>query len=161
MSHTPDLEQVYNAYSGKIMAYIRNRINNTADAEDICQDVFEKVARMLPTFDNSKASLSTWLYTITRNRIIDHYRTSHPASELPENLPMDSEIDDSLLNEESLSELAAALGKLPQDLRDIIILRYSSNLPLTEISQRMHISYGAVKLRHQKALELLRVALAD
>ena len=72
---------------------------------------------------------------------------------------MDSEIDDALLREESLGELAAALGKLPQDLRDIIILRYSSNLPLTEISQRMHISYGAVKLRHQKALDLLRTAL--
>jgi DNA-directed RNA polymerase specialized sigma24 family protein len=35
-------------------------------------------------------------------------------------------------------------------------LRYSSNLPLTEIAERMHLSYGAVKLRHQKALDLLR-----
>ncbi len=159
MSQPMSLEQIYTAYSGKILAYIRKRINNLAEAEDICQDVFEKIARMLPTFDSSRASMSTWIYTIARNRIIDHYRTAHPSAELPEDLPMDSEIDDALLREESLGELAAALGKLPQDLRDIIILRYSSNLPLTEISQRMHISYGAVKLRHQKALDLLRTAL--
>ena len=77
-------------------------------------------------------------------------------SELPEDLPLDSEIDDDLIKEDTLNELTAALGKLPAELRDIIILRYSSNLPLTEIAERMHLSYGAVKLRHQKALDLLR-----
>jgi RNA polymerase sigma factor (sigma-70 family) len=78
------------------------------------------------------------------------------TSELPEDLPLDSEIDDDLIKEDTLNELTAALGKLPAELRDIIILRYSSNLPLTEIAERMHLSYGAVKLRHQKALDLLR-----
>ncbi|MBQ8094659.1 MAG: RNA polymerase sigma factor [Clostridia bacterium] len=161
MLESLDLEQIYNTYSGKIMAYIRARITNYAVAEDLCQDVFEKVTRMLPSFDSSRASLTTWIYTIARNRVIDYYRTSHPASELPEDMPLDSEIDDHLLQEDSLRELASALGKLPQELRDIIILRYSSNIPLTEIAQRMNLSYGAVKLRHQKALELLRNALSD
>jgi len=155
MNQKPDLEQIYNAYYGKIMAYIRSRISSLPVAEDLCQDVFEKIARMLANYDSERASISTWIYTIARNRVIDYYRTSHPSSELPEDLPLDSEIDDDLIKEDTLNELASALGKLPSDLRDII-LRYSSNLPLTEIAKRMHLSYGAVKLRHQKALDLLR-----
>lgn len=161
MNQMPDLEQIYNAYYGKIMAYIRSRITSYAVAEDLCQDVFEKIARMLVNYDSERASVSTWIYTIARNRVIDYYRTSHPSSELPEDLPLDSEIDDDLIKEDTLNELTAALGKLPAELRDIIILRYSSNLPLTEIAERMHLSYGAVKLRHQKALDLLRKEMAQ
>ena len=161
MNQMPDLEQIYNAYYGKLMAYIRSRITSYAVAEDLCQDVFEKIARMLVNYDSERASVSTWIYTIARNRVIDYYRTSHPSSELPEDLPLDSEIDADLIKEDKLNELTADLGKLPAELRDIIILRYSSNLPLTEIAERMHLSYGAVKLRHQKALDLLRKEMAQ
>ena len=78
MNQKPDLEQIYNAYYGKIMAYIRSRISSYAVAEDLCQDVFEKIARMLVNYDSERASVSTWIYTIARNRVIDYYRTSHP-----------------------------------------------------------------------------------
>ena len=60
------------------------------------------------------------------------------------------------LRTESLSELARALKKLPEQLMDIVILRYYDGKPLTEIAQIMGLSYGAVKLRHQNALMLLR-----
>ena len=59
-----------------------------------------------------------------------------------------------------LDELAAALEQLPDELTDIIVARYYDRLPLTEIAERMGLSYGAVKLRHQKALLLLRTAMA-
>ena len=55
--------------------------------------------------------------------------------------------------------LAEALKRLPQELTDIIVLRSYDGKPLTEIAELMGLSYGAVKLRHQKALVLLRTAL--
>ena len=155
----PDIEAIYLQYYNKVMGYIHSRIRNRADAEDICSDVFEKVQRKLPEFDSAKASVSTWIFTITRNTVIDHYRRSKPVEELDENLSDNAELDESLLNNETLSELAEALRALPEELRDIIVLRYYDGKPLTEVAEIMGLSYGAVKLRHQNALQILRQRL--
>ena len=151
-----DIETIYTQFYSKVMGYIHARIRNRADAEDLCADVFEKVQRKLPDFDPSKASLSTWIFTITRNTVIDHYRRSRPSEELDENLSDNIELDESLLNSETLHELASALRSLPEEMRDIIVLRYYDGKPLTEIAAMMGLSYGAVKLRHQSALVKLR-----
>ena len=151
-----DLGRVYDEYSGKVMGYLRARIRNTAEAEDLCSEVFEKVQRKLPTYDQQKAAVGTWVFTITRNTLIDHYRKTKPTEELDENLADGAELDEDLLNAETLGELASALRTLPEQLRDIIVLRYYDGKPLTEIAGIMGLSYGAVKLRHQNALLLLR-----
>ena len=152
----PDLEQIYADYHGKVMGYIRARVSRWADAEDLCSDVFEKIQRKMDDFDNAKASVSTWIFTITRNTVIDYFRRSKPSEELDENLSDDTEVDEGILNNETLSELAAALRSMPEELRDIIVLRYYDGKPLTEIAEMMNLSYGAVKLRHQSALSKMR-----
>ena len=153
------ISDFYTDYSGKVMAYIRARIRSKADAEDLQSEVFEKIMRKIDEFNPEKASLNTWIFTITRNTVIDHYRRSRPGEELDENLSDGVELDESLLNNETLSELAAALRKLPEQMRDIIVLRYYDGKPLTEIAQLMGLSYGAVKLRHQNAVIMLREAM--
>ena len=154
-------EQIYELYQPKVISYIRARVHGQANAEDLCSDVFEKVFRKLPDYDPSKAARGTWVITITRNTVRDYFRRSRPAEELDENLSDDSEVDENLLSNESLSELASALRSLPQQLMDIIVLRYYDGKPLTEIAEMMGLSYGAVKLRHQNALMLLREKLHD
>ena len=151
-----DLGRVYEEYSGKVMGYLRARIRNTAEAEDLCSEIFEKVLRKAEGYDQSKAAVGTWIFTITRNTLIDHYRKTKPTEELDENLADGAELDEDLLNAETLGELASALRTLPEQLRDIIVLRYYDGKPLTEVAQLMNLSYGAVKLRHQNALLLLR-----
>ena len=158
---TADLDRIYTEYSGKVMGYIRARIRSSAEAEDIHSEVFEKILKKIGEFDPSKASLNTWIFTITRNTVIDHFRRSKPSEELDENLSDNVELDESLLNAETLSELAAALRKLPQQMMDIIVLRYYDGKPLTEIAEMMNLSYGAVKLRHQNAVLMLRQALTE
>ena len=155
-----DLDRIYTEYSGKVMGYIRARIRSSADAEDIHSEVFEKILRKIEDFDETKASLNTWIFTITRNTVIDHFRRTKPSEELDENLSDNIELDEDLLNSETLSELAAALTRLPEQMRDIIVLRYYDGKPLTEIAELMNLSYGAVKLRHQNAVLMLRQALA-
>ncbi len=159
MSQT-EMEKIYLEYRGKVMGYLKARIKNRAEAEDLCSDVFEKIYRKLDQFDRSKASLSTWIYSIARNTLIDHFRRMRPSDELDENMADGSEVDESLLRTESLGELADALRSLPRQLMDIIVLRYYDGKQLTEIAELMQISYGAVKLRHQKALTMLKAQLA-
>ena len=153
-------EKIYTAFYGKVMGYLCARINRRAEAEDLASDVFEKVFTRFDQYDGSKSSVSTWIFTITRNTLIDHYRRTKPTEELDENLSDQSEIDEDLLRSESLEELAAALRRMPQELRDLIVLRYYDNRPLTEVAEMMGLSYGAVKLRHQKALGMLRRVLS-
>ena len=156
---TVDLDRIYTEYNGKVMGYIRARIRSSAEAEDLHSEVFEKILKKIGEFDPSKASLNTWIFTITRNTVIDHFRRAKPSEELDENLSDNVELDEDLLNSETLSELAAALRKLPQQMMDIIVLRYYDGKPLTEIAEMMNLGYGAVKLRHQNAVLMLRQAL--
>ena len=153
---TPDWEKIYETYSGKVMGYIAARVQRRADAEDLCADVFEKAYKKIDAYDEKKASMSTWIFTITRNTVIDYFRRNKVMDEPDENIAAEGEIDDELLSQETLSELAAALNKLPEELQDIIVLAYYDGKPLTEIALMMRLSYGAVKIRHQKALALLK-----
>ena len=152
----PDMTSIYKEYRTKVMGYIYNHVQSTADAEDLCSDVFEKVQLKLDSYDSEKAALSTWIYSITRNCVIDFYRRSRQFSELDEEMPDESSIDEDLLNNETLNELAEALASLPSQLREIIVLKYYDGKPLTEIGEMLHLSYGSIKLKHAKALDLLR-----
>ena len=157
---TITLDQISTDYSGKVMGYIRARVRSSADAVDIHAELFVKILRKLEGFDPEKASLNTWIFTITRNTVIDFFRRTKPSEELDENLSDNIELDEGLLNSETLSELAAALKRLPPQMMQIIVLRYYDGKPLTEIAEIMHLSYGAVKLRHQNAVLMLRESLS-
>ena len=82
---TIDLDRIYTEYSGKVMGYIRARIRSSAEAEDLHSEVFEKVLKKIGEFDPSKASLNTWIFTITRNTVIDYFRKTRPTEEPDEN----------------------------------------------------------------------------
>ena len=151
-----DVERIYQDYHDKVLSYLRSRLTSREDAEDLCSEVFVKVFNKLGQFDQDKASLSTWIYTITRNTLTDHFRKLRPSEELPEELPSDERVEQGILREETLNELAEALSRLDQESRDIIVLRYSNGLTLTEVGQRLNISYGMIKIKHKKALETLK-----
>ena len=68
-------------------------------------------------------------------------------------------IDEALLNEEALEDLANALERLTERERDIIILHYYSGKTLKNIAEKMNISYSYVKLLHGNALKALRVIM--
>ena len=150
---------LYTAYREKVLSYLMGRTESREDAEDLCEDVFEQVFRSLPRFDESKASLSTWIYQITRFTLIDYLRTRLPSEPLTEELASEEDLDASLIREEILEKLALALKGLNRELRDIVILRYYRKKTLTEISRLTGISYGMVRVKHNRALAILRSQL--
>lgn len=152
-------EEIYAAYRERILAYLTDRTGSPEHAEDLCEDVFEQIGRSLPRYDATKASLSTWIYRITRFTLIDDLRTRHPAEPLDEGLGYDADYDEALIRAETLEKLASALQTLDQDLRDLIILRYYRKKTLTEISRMTGVSYGMVRVKHNRALAILRSQL--
>ena len=153
-------EQVYQNYNRKVMNYIRPRINNPADAEDLHSAVFTKVYEKFSSFDQSKASVSTWIYTIARNTLIDFFRTRRIHDELAEEDIVEEDAFQGILNEETLDELAKALDQLADREREIIILHYYYNKQLKEIAVKLRMSYSNCKLVHNKALMKLRQYLS-
>ena len=148
--------KLYSDFHGKILGYIQSRVNNPVLAEDLCADVFLKVYEKLDTFDEKKASLSTWIYTVARNTLTDFYRTRRVTEEIPETYADGSDVEKSVISAERLDVLADALEALPERERDIIVLRYYSGQTLKDIGQKLGISYAYVKQLHNKALAQMR-----
>lgn len=149
-------EDIYREYQKKIFGYIYTKINNVQDAEDITADVFVKVFEKIDSFDDTKASLTTWIYTIARNTLIDHYRRHKTMVEIPLTLDDGSSVEDDVCNSQQLDQLAKALQSLEERERDIIILRFYHGKQLKEIAQDLNISYAYVKVLQAKAFEKMK-----
>ena len=153
-----DTGYIYAKYRDKVFGFVRSKIYNQTEVEDIVQTVFLKVYSNLDKYDETKASLSTWIYIITRNTVYDYLKDKrdHPVLELIENTEESEEkTDDSILNQEALEELACALQKLPQNQRDIIILIYYKNLDRRKVAQMFDMTYGQLRYLHDKAIKRL------
>ena len=105
-------EALYENYHGKVFGYLLERTGNREDAEDLCSTVFEKLCRVLLTYDREKASLSTWVYTVTRNTCLDYCRRRRPSEILPEEPEAGEDLENRLIRTESLDRLAEALGRM-------------------------------------------------
>lgn len=170
MSSIPiDQSQIYLEYKPKVTAYVRGKISDYDEVEDLVEDIFLKVYKNLDRFNPEKASISTWIYTITSRTVLDYYRGRRVFDAIPdengaEGLMPDQLIDSNsvetpLLEEEELNQLAAALNKLPVKERDIIILHYYSNIKLKDVAEKMKMSYANAKVLHKKALTHLHEAM--
>ena len=149
-------QELYSTYRDRVLAYVSARVENRQDAEDLCSDVFEQAFRSLPRYDPAKATMNTWIFTIARYTLINHFQRGRKDLPLCGEIPAPDDPEASLLREETLSRLAGVLAGMEQDMRDIIILRYYQGCSLKTVSSRTGISYGMVKVKHKKALETLR-----
>lgn len=147
--------KIYEEYSVKVRNFIISKVNDFNLAEDLTSDVFVKVYSKLDSFDSKKASLSTWIFTITRHTLIDYYRTRKVNEELPEDLTYEED-DEGVCTEENLQTLKEGLKSLSEKERDLIILHYYSKETLKEIANKMNISYAYAKVLHAKALLKLK-----
>lgn len=151
-------DEVYLKFHDKVSGYIHNRVSNRQDAEDIVSLVFLKVYEKADTFVGEDAGLSTWIYTVTRNTLINYYK-KRSVSLAADSATVD-EADDSFDKEIELSELADALRLLDEQERDLIILHYHREMTIRQIAGMMGISYTSAKLLHKKALARLREILS-
>ena len=85
-----DAGQIYEEFHPKVHAYVRGKIQDPHDAEDLVSAVFMKVVQKLDSFDSARASVSTWVYTITRNTVTDYFRTRRSMVISTKTLPLNS-----------------------------------------------------------------------
>jgi RNA polymerase sigma-70 factor (ECF subfamily) len=146
-------------------------------AEDVVQEAFVRVVQNALDFKH-EARFSTWVYTITRNLCIDHLRKralrKHPSldeakrGDEGEGPTLGEQTADTRANVErqvtgvELKErIAIAVDELPDDQREVFLLREMSNLPFKEIAEITGVPENTVKSRMRYALERLQSALSE
>ena len=149
-------EQIYLQYHDKVRAYVRGKIQDPHDVEDLVSAVFTKIVQKLDSYDSAKASVSTWVYTITRNTVTDHFRTRRTLVALEETMVDEQPAE---LTDDALDSLADALLDLKEKARDLIVLHYYTGHTLKEVAEMMGMSYINAKVIHKKALAALRLAI--
>lgn len=154
-------EKLYREYRPVVYSYISARVPSREAAEDLCQDVFVKLLKALDTYDPKKSSLPTFLYRIAHNAVIDYYRTNRVHAELTERDAALPSSEDVVMDRARLKELAAALRLLPQEQRDVLILRFYRGWTLVRIAQEMGVPYHTAVNRQKSGLERLRKILSD
>ena len=150
-------EQIYLQYHDKVLAYVRGKIQDPHDVEDLVSAVFMKVVQKLDSYAPEKASVSTWVYTITRNTVTDFFRTRRDMVGFEDY--MADETYSSAMTDDTLESLADALLTLKEKERDLIVLHYYSGHTLKTVAEMMGMSYINAKVIHKKALAALRLAI--
>jgi RNA polymerase sigma-70 factor, ECF subfamily len=158
---------LYRLYFSQVFTFISFRVSNREDAEDLANTVFEKALGAIDRYRPKPAQFSTWLYTIAKNCIIDHYRKRRlPLDDEAEaaSVPMRDLTCDPLacvLNEERRRTLREALRELTEEQREVIECRFFFELSIQETAELMTKTEGAVKALQFRALDNLHRLLTE
>lgn len=162
-------EQLVQRHTRRIYNLCYRFTSNRHEAEDMTQEVFLRVYRTLRSYQAIHGGFTTWLTSVTRNLLIDHYRrTKHDRSTdslddeergLTEQIPSHSRTPDQMAMAGQLGEqVQRALGKLSPDLREAVILRDLQGLEYREIQDVLQVPEGTVKSRINRGrIELARL----
>lgn len=158
--------------------FVLRHTRSPAAAEDVTQETFLRVVQRAAEFKH-EARFTTWLYTIARNLSIDHARKmkhrrhpsldapvaqgdeARPLSEVVSDLRPEGEVDRAAEWSAMRRSIVDAVEALPEDQREVFLLREVANLPFKEIADVTGTAENTVKSRMRYALERLRMALSE
>ncbi len=159
-------EHILNRYSGQVFNLISHIVPCKEDAEELTQDVFIKVFRLLSTF-KEESSFSTWIYRIATNTALSAARkmkhdTLHLDDAAYSNIPEEI-IDEALDNdcEERLQRLSDAIEMLCADERALITLYYINEKPIAEVASVLGLTASNVKIKLHRIRKKLYLILND
>ncbi len=149
------LERLWELYCCRLLAFIRRRVSNDADAEDILQEVFIRIHRTL-CCSNEWKKPESWIYQVTRNLIIDYYRRRKDWVELPQDLSVEADFDEDDPDARLALSLRETIDTLPEPYRQALILTEYQGLSQKELAKRLGLSLSGAKSRVQRARLKLR-----
>jgi RNA polymerase sigma-70 factor, ECF subfamily len=168
-------EEIVRAHNRRIYNLCYRFTNSAEDAQDLTQDVFIRVYRTLASYDVQKGAFITWLTTLTRNLLVDHFRRSKQErvtdsidaklGEEEDSLSLSDRLQDPgpspdarLAGKETQKLVQQALARISPDLREAVILRDLQDLDYKEIAQVLRVPEGTVKSRINRGrMELARL----
>jgi RNA polymerase sigma-70 factor (ECF subfamily) len=161
-------EELVRRHTRRIFNICYRFTGNGTEAEDLSQDVFLRVYKTLGSYRSAHGGFATWMTSVTRNLLIDHYRRTK-RDRITDSLEDSMTVvenkesagrrpDQQLLLGELSSQVQTALTKLSPELREAVILRDLQQLEYNEIRQVLDVPEGTVKSRINRGrIELARI----
>jgi RNA polymerase sigma-70 factor (ECF subfamily) len=174
MSEAIDFEEVYEEFQPKIHQYIA-RLTGSSEAEDVTQEVFEKISRSLVGF-RGKSKLSTWIYRIATNTALDKLR-SPSFKRSSDHTPLEdttevvggnilgghkeTSTDQNLIRKEMSECVREFIDRLSPDYKTVVILSEIGEFKNREIAEILQVSLDTVKIRLHRARTSLKKELGE
>lgn len=154
---------LFRHFAPRLKAYLMRSGSDAVTAEELMQDTMLSLWRRRDTFDASQASVSTWLFTIARNRRIDLYRRgSRPAPDpddptlVPAAEPQPDDVVDTAREAE---RIRAAVSELPEAQATLLRMAFYEDKAHSEIAEETGLPLGTVKSRLRLAIGKMRTSL--
>jgi len=157
-SPAPDFATAYDQHVFQVYGFFAYRVRTREDAEDLTQLTFERAMRAWGRFDPKRSQAQTWLLSIARNLLIDHYRADKRAGQVPlEDMGGEEPASDAPGPDLGLEpELATALAELSPRDREIVALRYGADLSGPEIAGVTGLELANVQQILSRSLRRMR-----
>jgi RNA polymerase sigma factor (sigma-70 family) len=153
------LGELFERHHGRLYAFCLRSTGSPAAAEDLVQEVFIRLLRYRHGFRPGSRFLG-WMYQTARNTCIDHFRER--AREAPSTEEVEPTVSErpvalrDLERAETCERVRAALARLPEDRREVLVLSRFQQLKYRQIAEILGCSEGAVKVRVHRAVKQLR-----
>ncbi len=155
-----NIELIWKEYYDQLFLFIMKRVADKSTAEDILQNVFVKTLSNISSIKDS-TKIKSWLFQVTRNTIVDHYRKSSRSEKIPDNLEnFDEEIVDDY-TEEVETWIVPFIERLSEKYREALMLSEIKGMSQKDLAAHLGISYAAAKSRVQRGRVLLKEKLTD
>lgn len=151
-------KELFSHFAPRVKGFLIKSGADDALAEECTQEAMATVWRKADMFDPSRASVSTWIFTIARNRKIDMLRKRRRPE--PEDLPWGPEAEpdaeDTFSMQQETQRLGEAIRALPEKQRQLVEKAYFGDLSHSEIAEETGLPLGTIKSRIRLALDRLR-----
>ena len=161
-------DELVHRYYRQVYAFLTRFVGRADAAEDLTQEIFIKVHQSVATFDTTR-KFKPWLFAIAANKARDAFRASgrrvktvsiqqgrnEEDQTLSDILPGQEELPaDEMIRREMGERVRQAVDRLPENLKEVILLAYYQQLQYKEISEILDIPLGTVKSRVHKAVQM-------
>lgn len=159
-------------HSKRVLDYIRMMVKNNEIADDIYQETFIKVVKFIDDgryTDNGK--FLSWVLRIAHNQVIDHFRQTKQQNNLSEadagydilntRKFADTTVEDKMVSQQIENDLRRLVDKLPEEQREVVMMRYFGDLSFKEIAEQTNVSINTALGRMRYALINLRKMIKE
>ncbi len=156
----------YNNFLPRIFRYFSYKVADVHQAEDLTSITFEKALTKFESYNSGKASLSTWIFTIARNTLTDHFRSSSrqknvSLDEIAEDPEDQRTPEQAFLKKEESQILKKCLLKLSSKEQEIISLKFGADMNNRQIADTLGLSDSNVGIILYRAVRKLRAEFAE
>jgi RNA polymerase sigma-70 factor (ECF subfamily) len=152
---------IYEQYFDAVYQFVRWRVHDPGQAEDLTSEVFIKLLAALQGPNAPQHSLRGWLFRVARNVLYDHYRQPDLSDELNDFMPAPDDVESLFIHQSDAERVQQALHTLADDQQEVLILRFGQMMSLEATAESMGRSVSAVKSLQFRAVQTLRRALGE